>query len=94
MNDAGRALVEQIHRQVAEQAPGPSAARPTTISCTELPAAQPGDVLSQEWDAYRREVGRLLAEGREHQFALSRALMSSACMTPGTPPGMRVCGFT
>ncbi|HKB39171.1 MAG TPA: hypothetical protein VKD72_22215 [Gemmataceae bacterium] len=41
-----------------------------TIPCSELPEARPGDVLSQEWDTYRREVARLLAEGHEGKFVL------------------------
>jgi hypothetical protein len=41
-----------------------------TIHYTKLPASQgdkPGDV---EYETYRREVGRLLAEGHEGKFAL------------------------
>jgi hypothetical protein len=41
-----------------------------TIHHTELPAARPGDVLAQEWETYRREVPRLLAEGHEGRFVL------------------------
>jgi hypothetical protein len=31
---------------------------------------QPGSSIAQEWDVYRREVGRLLAEGHEGKFVL------------------------
>jgi hypothetical protein len=41
-----------------------------TITYTALPAAPPDEVLSQEWCTYRREAGRLLAEGREGKFVL------------------------
>jgi hypothetical protein len=43
---------------------------PRTIRHTELPAAPPGEVLSLEWNTYRREVGRLLAEGHAGKFVL------------------------
>jgi hypothetical protein len=72
MNEDGRALVEALHREAAEQArgqPWPPTERPT-IHFTELPEAQPGDVLYSEWNTYRREVGRLLAEGHEGKFVL------------------------
>lgn len=41
-----------------------------TIHWSELPPAQPDSPLAAEWEAYRREVGRLLAEGQEGKFAL------------------------
>jgi hypothetical protein len=41
-----------------------------TLPYTELPPAQPGDRLAQEWETYRREVGRLLAEGLEGKVAI------------------------
>jgi hypothetical protein len=44
--------------------PGPVLERPT-ISHAELPEGRPESPLCQEWNVYRREVGRLLAEGRE-----------------------------
>jgi hypothetical protein len=72
MDEEGRALVEALHREAAEQArgqPQPPAER-QTIHFTELPEARPGDVLCLEWNAYRREAGRLLAEGYEGKFVL------------------------
>jgi hypothetical protein len=42
----------------------------TTVHCTELPDLVPGGVFQEEWDTYRREVGRLLAEGHEGRFVL------------------------
>jgi hypothetical protein len=41
-----------------------------TIPYTELPAAEPDSQLFTEWETYRREVGRLLAEGQEGRFVL------------------------
>ncbi len=41
-----------------------------TIPYSKLPEAGPGDVLYQEWNTYRREVARLLAEGHAGQFVL------------------------
>jgi hypothetical protein len=70
--DDGRALVERIHREAAERLRGqplPPVERPT-IHYTELPAAQPGDAHYLEWNTYRREVGRLLAEGHEGRYLL------------------------
>jgi hypothetical protein len=71
--ERGRALVEQAHREAVEQArkqpPPPPVERPT-ISYTELPEAKPDSPLYLEWNFYRREVGRLLAEGHEGRFVL------------------------
>ncbi len=39
-----------------------------TIHYTELPPYQDGGPLSVEWEFYRREVGRLLAEGNEGRW--------------------------
>jgi hypothetical protein len=41
-----------------------------TIPWTELPPANPDSPLAAEWETYRREVGRLLAEGQEGKYAL------------------------
>jgi hypothetical protein len=41
-----------------------------TVHYTELPEAPPGEALSLEWNTYRREVGRLLAEGHAGKFVL------------------------
>lgn len=48
--------------------PFPKSAR--TIHWTELPPAEPNEVLAAEWETYRREVGRMLVEGKEGKFAL------------------------
>ena len=41
-----------------------------TVHYTELPESNPASPLCREWGFYRREVGRLLAEGREGKFVL------------------------
>ncbi|MBM4067918.1 MAG: hypothetical protein FJ271_03100 [Planctomycetes bacterium] len=41
-----------------------------TIPWTELPPSRPESPVAREWETYRREVGRLLAEGEEGRFAL------------------------
>jgi len=41
-----------------------------TIHYTELAPARPDFPLYAEWETYRREVGRLLAEGHEGRWIL------------------------
>jgi hypothetical protein len=41
-----------------------------TIHYTELPPSRPGSALTVEWELYRREVGRLLADGHEGRHIL------------------------
>src|SRR5438445_7398558 len=41
-----------------------------TIHCTELPPAPADGPPDVEWNLYRREVGRLLAEGHEGRWVL------------------------
>jgi hypothetical protein len=67
-----KALVEKAHREAIDQGrlePLPPAER-QTVAHTELPPPQPDSPLFQEWNLYRREVGRLLAEGQEGRFVL------------------------
>lgn len=69
----GREPVEQIHREAIDQAwlkPGALPEEPRTIHYTELPEAEGDSPLYQEWNFYRREAGRLLAEGHEGRFLL------------------------
>ena len=40
------------------------------IHYTELAPARPDSPTAREWDTYRREVGRLLAEGHQGRFVL------------------------
>ncbi len=70
MNEDGHDLVARIHREFAERYPPPPLLPPATIHYTELPPSKPGDTLAEEWETYRREVGRLLAEGNEGRYIL------------------------
>ncbi len=67
-------LVVRVHREEVERMRRegfvlPPAA-PITIPYTELPPGRPDSPLDLEWETYRREVGRLLADGKEWQFVL------------------------
>jgi hypothetical protein len=67
-----RELVERVFREALEQGrvqPLPPY-KPPTIHYTELPEAPPDSPLCQEWNFYRHEVGRLLADGHEGKFVL------------------------
>jgi len=44
--------------------------RPNTISYRDLPPSTPDSPLRVEWEFYRKEVGRLLAEGHEGRHVL------------------------
>jgi hypothetical protein len=41
-----------------------------TIPWSELPPADPNSLLAAEWETYRHEIGRLLAEGQEGKCVL------------------------
>jgi hypothetical protein len=73
MTEDGHDLVARVHREAWEryrqQPPPPPKERPT-IHYTELPPAKPGEDLAEEGETYRREVGRLLAEGNEGRYIL------------------------
>jgi hypothetical protein len=56
--------VECLREQTAQQQERP------TIQYTELPEPKLHSPLRQEWNTYRREVGRLLADGHEGKFVL------------------------
>ena len=73
MKEDGHELVARIHREAWEryrQQPPPPPPEPPTIHYTELPPAIPGSEIAEEWETYRREVGRLLAEGNEGRYVL------------------------
>lgn len=77
MNDANRNLCErfvQAERQRLGNATVPrSTNEPQTINYTELPEDTSGGPLAQEWNFYRREVARLLAEGHEGRWVLIKS---------------------
>jgi hypothetical protein len=47
--------------------------KPQTVHYRELPPAEPGSMIAREWDTYRREAGRLIAEGHEGRYVLIKA---------------------
>jgi len=68
-----RELVEQVFKEAMarnHQAPVAPAQQPRGIHYTELAEAKPGDTFFHEWNTYRKEVGRLLAEGHEGRHVL------------------------
>jgi hypothetical protein len=68
-------LIDQLHHAAATQA-GQAPATPLpgpTVPFTELPAALPASPLYREWNTYRREAGRLLAQGGEGRHVLIQA---------------------
>jgi hypothetical protein len=69
MDQMERELVERNHGEAIEQCRVQSPT-PHDLSYTELPDAQPESPLYREWNFYRREVGRLLAQGHEKRFVL------------------------
>jgi hypothetical protein len=59
------ARIDDLHREAVAQAhqqPLPLPDAPT-ISYTELPEAKPDSPLCTEWNFYRNEAGRLIAQG-------------------------------
>lgn len=72
MTENGHDLVVRIHREFLERshAQRPSISELRTIHYTELPPSRPGVALAVEWETYRREAARLLAEGNEGRYVL------------------------
>lgn len=64
-----RQLQEREREQLKDRPPPPPR-EPATIPCTELAEPLPGSPIAREWDYYRREVVRLLAEGNEGKWIL------------------------
>jgi len=71
----GRELLEEIFQKAVEALPPDfmdkftRARAPETIHWTELPPSRPG-YESADYETYRREVGRYLAEGHAGQWVL------------------------
>lgn len=69
--ERGRALVESSHSAALQQHPDHQPPiEPPTIHYTELPEAKPDSPLYREWEVYRREAARLLAEGNAGRHVL------------------------
>jgi hypothetical protein len=74
-NQGGQAVIDQGHGKEVERGQG-NVARPMNspkgVHYTELPEAKPGQPLAEEWNTYRREIGRWLADGTEGRHILIR----------------------
>src|SRR5947207_606620 len=57
-------------RMLAEPRPAPRPTEPQTIHYTELPEDTSGGPISREYNFYRRDAGRLLADGHEVRWVL------------------------
>jgi hypothetical protein len=73
MKDDELERLERLHLEealrIGKQPPVPPLPRPT-IHYTELPEDTSNQPSAKEWNFYRREVGRLLAEGHEGRWVL------------------------
>jgi hypothetical protein len=63
-------LLQEQERQQIKGLPALSPGEQPTIHYTELAEPLPDSPIRGEWDVYRREVGRLLAEGHEGRWLL------------------------
>jgi hypothetical protein len=73
MNEEQRELVERLRRKEMElirNQPRAASLQQQTIHYTELPEGSADSPIAREWNVYRREVGRLLAEGHEGKWVL------------------------
>ncbi len=74
MTDANGDLCEQLvqteRQRLGTSIVPRSTTEPQTIHHTELPEDTSGGPLAVEWNFYRREVARLLAEGHEDRWVL------------------------
>jgi|SRR5579872_6432535 len=76
MNESPYELIERLHREEIERVSGqqqlPASQRPPQEH-PELPEMGPGSVGAEEWNLFRREVGRLIQDGHRGRFALIKA---------------------
>jgi hypothetical protein len=73
MKDAEREFLEWLREKELQQwqhEPPPPVSQPRTIHYTELPEDTSQRPCATEWNFYRREVGRLLAQGHEGKWVL------------------------
>jgi hypothetical protein len=66
-------LIDERHRAAVAQAGLTSPTPELTVHFTELPEAKPDSPLYREWNTYRREVRRFLAEGNEGRHVLIKS---------------------
>ncbi len=77
MIDARRDLVQRLVEQEQERLRAQVAVPLTSsdrsgVHYTELPEDTSNGPLAREWNLYRREVGRLLADGHEGRYVVIR----------------------
>ena len=70
MSDAETELVRRMHEEAARNMKPLPPVEPPTIHCTELPEGRASSLLCTEWNYYRSQVVRLLAEGHEGRVVL------------------------
>jgi hypothetical protein len=72
MNENTKARIEQMHREAVQRhTPATTLSRDLpTIHYTELPEASADSPLQREWNTYRREAARLLAQGHAGRHVL------------------------
>jgi hypothetical protein len=73
MNDVELDRFERINREEIERIPHeppPAVPARQTIHYAELPEDSSNSPIAKEWNFYRREVGRLLAQGQEGKWVL------------------------
>ena len=75
MNDEKLDLIERLQQaerlRLCQNPPRPLPPRERpTIHWTDLPEDASGGPLATEWNVYRKQVGRLLAEGHEGRWVL------------------------
>jgi hypothetical protein len=73
MSEDGRDVasrLQQAEREELREHPRPPRRSVRTVHYTELTPVRPGDRCEVEWEVYRREVGRLLAEGHAGKWLI------------------------
>jgi hypothetical protein len=72
MTDEQESLVSRLHREEVERIRG-TPTRPPELPAIDLPEEPADPTLAAEWQLFRQEVARLLAEGQRGRFALVKA---------------------
>jgi hypothetical protein len=72
MNDDRESLVARLHRDELERLRGTAMPAPE-LPPISLPEQAADPALAAEWQLFRREIARLLAEGQRGRFALVRS---------------------
>jgi hypothetical protein len=76
MKDSAYELVERLHREEIERAIRQRQVPPSQQPPQEypgLPEMEPASLGEEEWNLFRRELGRLIQDGHRGRFALIKA---------------------